>query len=44
MVMSIDVQFVVSGCPYPFGRHADELENHTKHKGNRNQSIAFIPI
>ena len=27
MVMSIDVQFVVSGCPYPFGRHADELEN-----------------
>ena len=27
MVMSIDVQFVVSGCPYPFGRYADELEN-----------------
>ena len=25
MVMSIDVQFVVSGCPYPFGRHADAL-------------------
>ena len=27
MVVSIDVQFIVSGRPYPFGRHADELEN-----------------
>ena len=27
MVMSIDVQLIVSGCPYPFGRHTDELEN-----------------
>jgi ABC-type sugar transport system permease subunit len=25
MVMSIDVQFVVSGCPYPLARHADAL-------------------
>ena len=25
MVMSIDVQFVVSGCPYPFGRYTDAL-------------------
>ncbi len=25
MVMSIDVQFIVSGCPYPFGRYADAL-------------------
>ena len=27
MVMSIDVLFIVPGCPYPFGRYADELEN-----------------
>ena len=27
--MSIDVQFIVPGRPYPLGRHADELE----HKG-----------
>ena len=27
MVAGIDVQFVVSGCSYPFCWHADELEN-----------------
>ena len=25
--MCIDVQFIVSGRPYPFGWHADELED-----------------
>ena len=27
MVAGIDVQFVVSGCSYPFCWHADELED-----------------
>ena len=27
MVVSVDVKFIVSCCPYPFCRYADELEH-----------------
>ena len=41
MVMSIDVQFVVSGCPYPFGRYADELEDESLDPATLLQSEGF---
>ena len=34
MVAGIDVQFVVSGCSYPFCWHADELEDNSTERGD----------